>query len=242
MDDRTLFRWGSWAAIVGGILALGFNLVHPRPESYDDMIRSEIEMVSGSGAWVGIHLGIFAAFLLITFGLFAVARSMKGGPAEGIARLATGSLLISTPIALGTLLIDGYTLKAVADVAARDAAMLPAATAAGHIGWALFAGTSILALGVTPAALGWALARDGAYPSWMGWAGVLFALGGVATGVAGLYTGSTETFWLLFTASSGLLTVWTIGLGVLLGRRAAAGAIRLPEGATARREATTATR
>ena len=88
MSDRSLFRWGGLAAVAGAVLAIVFNLLHPRISQFDDPVVPELEAVSGSDAWVGIHLGILLASLLIFFGLFALARSVKGSPGEGLGRVA----------------------------------------------------------------------------------------------------------------------------------------------------------
>ncbi len=237
MDDRKLFRWGSWAAIVGGVVLLVMNFLHPRIENFDDPIADELRFIGETDSWVLIHLGILLGFLLITFGLFALSRSMKGGPAEGIARIALGSLLISTPVAIVGLLIDGYAMGAVADAAAADPAMLAAATAVGEIGWAGFMALVILSLGVTPVLFGWAVAKDGGYPAWLGWGAVLFGLVAIVSGVMGVLDGASSTFFLVFAITSGYVTLWTIGMGVLLGRRPT-GSITVPEGASARSKQT----
>jgi hypothetical protein len=236
VPDRTLFRWGSWAAIVGGLIALGGNILHPRAKDYADPVAEELRIIGKSDAWVAIHLGILVGFLLITFGLFALARSMKGGPAEGIARIALGSLLISAPVAIITLLIDGYAMGAIADDAAADPAVLAAATAGAHIGWAAFMGLVIFALGVTPALFGLAVAKDGGYPSWMGWGAFVFGLVSVGAAVSGILGGPSSGFFLVFAISSGIVTLWVIAIGVLLGRRTA-GPITVPEGTSRKAEA-----
>ncbi len=236
MDDRKLFRWGSWAAIVGGVIALATNILHPRIENFDDPIGEELRIIGETDAWVPIHLALLGGFLLVTFGLYAISRSMKGGPGEGAARIALGSLLISTPVALVALLIDGYAMGAIAEAAAADPAVAAAATVGGEIGWAVFMGLTMLALGVTPALLGWAVTKDGGYPTWLGWGAILFALGSIGGGVMGLLDGPSSAFFLIFAITSGYTTLWVIGMGVLLGRRAN-GPITVPEGASARPKA-----
>ena len=238
MTDRSVLRLGSWAAIVGGVLAIIFNALHPRFGGEADPVAEELRIVAENDMWVPIHLGIFVSLLLITFGLFAFARSMKGGPAEGLSRVALGALVLSAPVALLTTLVDGYATKAVADAAADSPAAAAAGAAVAHTGWALFRGLTILYLGITPIAFGLASANDGGYPSWMGWAAVVFGSVSVLTGVYGVLTGSSPTFFLIFSIASGVLTLWVIALGVLLGRRAA-GPVTVPEGTVARPKAST---
>jgi hypothetical protein len=234
MDDRKLFRWGSWAAIVGGVIALAGNFLHPRIENFDDPINDELRIIGETDSWVPIHLAILAGFLLLTFALFAISRSMKGGPAEGAARIALGSLLISTPIAVVALLIDGYAMGAIAEAAAADPAVAAAAEVGGEIGWAAFMGLNLLALGVTPALFGWAVAKDGGYPAWLGWGAVLFGIGSIGAAMMGILDGPSSTFFLLFAITSGYATLWVMGMGFLL-RNRPAGAITVPEGTSARR-------
>ena len=99
MSDRTILRLGSASAIVGAAVALVANLLHPRVSRFEDPVNAFVREVAGSDAWVPLHLALVAGILLIAFGQFAFLRSMKGGPADGLARLALGSLLVSTPIA-----------------------------------------------------------------------------------------------------------------------------------------------
>jgi hypothetical protein len=228
VDDRTLFRLGSWAAIIGGVVAIVTNILHPRPENFDDPIAEQLRLLAESDSWVAIHLGLLAGFLLIVFGLFALARSMKGGPGEGIARVALGSLLISTPVAVFGLMLETYTMPAISDAGGGAAA-----TAVGHLGWAAFMYVATLALGVTPVLFGLAITRDGGYPAWLGWVAFLFGLVSIGAGVTGLLDGDSSGFQLVFAISSGILTLWVIAVGVLLGRRAA-GPVTVPEGARPR--------
>lgn len=233
MPDRTLFRMGSWAAIVGGVAAIIFNLIHPRLASFDDPIAEELRVVGESDIWVPLHLGILAAFLLIAFGLFAVARSMKGGPAEGIARVALGSLVISTSISSLALLIDGYALKAITEAVGAGPVVGAAGIAVAHLAWAGFMGLTIFGLGVTPAIFGLAVVRDGRYPALLGYVGFVFGIAAIVTGIAGVLDGPSSAFFIFFSITSGVLTLWVIAVGAMLGMRVA-GTITVPESTTAR--------
>jgi hypothetical protein len=221
MTDRALFRWGSWAAITGAVVALVFNLLHPRIDEFGDVVVSELQAVADSDAWIPIHLGILLGTLLITFALFVLARSMKGGPAEGMARVALGALLISAPVGIVTLGVDGYAMKEVADGLAGGGDPAAGATMV-HIGWSLFMAFTITFIGITPALFGLAVVADPGYPSGLGWGAALVGLVVAVDGVVGTLAGPSSAFFIVFTVGSGLLTVWILVLGVLLGRRATA--------------------
>lgn len=227
MPDRALFRWGSAAAVIGALLALVTNLLHPRISDFDNPVEPILTSAAESDSWVLIHVGILMGTLLIIFGLFAVSRSMKGGRADGLVRVALGSLLVSGPVAIVTLLFDGYATKEVADawVAASGPAKevaLAAGSAVAHIGWAAFMGLILMLLGVTPALFGLAVASSDEYPAALGWPAVLLAVGSVVAAAMGTFDGPSSAFIVLFTITSGLLTLWVLALGVLLGRRVGA--------------------
>jgi hypothetical protein len=218
MSNRTLERLGAISAVVGAILALGLNLLHPRPSSFEDPVGETLRVVAASDAWIPIHLGIILSILMIVLGLFAAARSMKGGPAEGFARLALGSLIVSTPVALLTLAVDTYATKAAAD-AVGDQVASPEGAAVVHIGWSLFMMFIITFLGVTPFLFGLAVGLEPGYPSALGYGAVVLGSAAVVNGVNGMLGGPSAGFYVVFTVVSGLLTLWVLALGVLLGRR-----------------------
>jgi hypothetical protein len=218
MTDQGLYRLGSVSAVVGAIVALVTNLLHPRLSDFDDPVGETLREAAQSDAWIPIHLGLLLGSLLIVLGLFAFARSMEGGPADGLARLALGGLLVSAPVAVLTLTVDGYATK---QVAAGGDIELAAGAAVVHIGWALFMALTISFIGFTPALFGLAAARSGIYPSWLGWGAVVLGLVAVITGVVGTLDGPSAAFFIAFTVASGLLTLWVLVLGVLLGRQAA---------------------
>jgi hypothetical protein len=220
MSDRALARVGAACALVGAVLALVFNLLHPRPSSFEDPVRDQLRMVAESDAWIPIHLGIVLSVLLIVLGLFALARSLKGGPAEGLARLALGGLLISTPVALVTLAVDGYALKAVADAVGGQATGSAEGSAIVHIVWALFTMFIITFLGVTPFLFGLAVASDPGYSSPLGYGAILLGSAAVVNGASGILGGPSAGFFVVFTVVSGLLTLWVLALGVVLLRAA----------------------
>ena len=71
MSDRDLYRVGSASAVVGEVVALVTNLIHPRLSSYDDPVGETLRAAARSDAWIPIHLGLLVGSLLIVVGLFA---------------------------------------------------------------------------------------------------------------------------------------------------------------------------
>jgi hypothetical protein len=65
------------------------------------------------------------------------------------------------------------------------------------------------------------VAASGEYPPALGWAVAILGAGAVVAGVIG-FGGQSALFWILFVATSGLITLWILALGVLLGRKASA--------------------
>jgi hypothetical protein len=221
MNDRGLYRWGGVAAVVGALVTLVANLLHPRISEFGDPVAAFVREVAGSGAWIPLHVALVAGILLIAFGQFALIRSMKEGPAEGLARLALGSLVISAPIALVTLGIDGYASKAAADAwaASPSAATFATAAAVTQVSWGAFMLLILTFVGLTPILLGIAAARSGRYPASLGWVAVAFGMGAIVAGLVG-FGGQSSLFWILFLATSGPLTLWVLVAGILLGRQA----------------------
>lgn len=222
MSERTILRMGAGAAVLGAVVLLAGNLLHPRPEDFDAPIASELQSVAESGGWVAIHLAILLGIVLITFGLFALARSLKGTEAEPQARVALGGLLISAPVAVVTLGIDGYATKAVADAVAAapgDAAALAAGTAVAEVGWGLFMLTAMTILGITPVLYGLALAASKEWPAAFGWPIVVIGLGSIVAGLMGTFGGPSAGFFMLFTVTSVVLTLWVLAGGIRLWTR-----------------------
>jgi hypothetical protein len=220
VTDRTMLRFGSVSAIGGAAVALVGNLLHPRISHFDDPTASFVREVAGFDAWIPLHLLLVASILLIAAGQFVFIRTLKAGPAEGLARLALGALLVSTPIALVTLGMDGYSEKVAADAwaASPSAGTFATAAAIAHVSWGAFMLLILTFVGLTPILFGLAVTRSGDYPAALGWGAVLFGVGAVVAGLIG-FGGQSGLFWGLFLATSGPLTLWVLILGVLLWRK-----------------------
>lgn len=218
--DRTTLRIGSVCAVLGAVVALVFSILEPRVDSADPIV-DQLQVVTESDGWIFHHLGTLLFTLLITAALYVVSRTLADRGVEVWRHLAVGSLLVSTPIAFITVALDGYATKAAADAAAGGGNVaLAAGTAFVYAVWGVFMLETILYLGVTPILFGLAVSRSRVYPAAFGWPVILVGLLSVTAGVLGTADGPSATFDVLFTISTGLLTLWLLAIGVMLWRRA----------------------
>lgn len=227
MRERSLYRIGAVSAIVGSVLAVVVNLLHPRTP---DIARVEafLPMVAGSAGWVGDHVGILFAVLLVTGGLVVISRSIGTEPGAAWAALGLAGALVSTAIGLVWMATDGIAMKVVADawasappaekaVAFRDGFLLAKVNIALFTVWDIcfFGGTFIL--------YGLAVATSDAYPKWLGWVAMAAGLGSALVGLNLAYQGPSHLVLnILFPIFSIIITVWVFVMGVFLWRRAGA--------------------
>lgn len=225
MSDRALHRIGSASAIIGAVVAVITNVLHPRVSDYSSP-EVLLQAIAGSSIWVADHLGLIVGTLLILAGLVALSRSITGEPAAAVARLAVVAAVVSAAMGLVLLGIDGIVAKqtAVAWAAAPAAEKAPAlrvAVAVEDIAFALFSLLIVLQFGVTLFLYGLAVALSDAYPRWLGWLAVAVAAGSAVVGLAQATNGpSVLVTNILFPILSSIAILWVLVMGVLLGRKA----------------------
>ena len=78
-DDRTLIRIGSVSAIIGAVLFMIANVLHPRSPNIE-ITQAQIETVAASDIWLTDHLVLLVSGLLLLGGLIALRRSITGQP------------------------------------------------------------------------------------------------------------------------------------------------------------------
>ena len=226
MPERALLRIGSVSAIVGAVLLVIVNILHPRGTEWGDT-RGHLQEIADSGVYLGDHIGLLVAVLLVVGGLVALYRSISSGTAAALARLGFAAALVSGGFVAVEMALDGTAIKVVADswASSQDAALFQAAYVLEQVNIALFSFLIFIFFGVTFILYGLAVALADVYPKWLGWAA--FALG-VAAAVLGLvqtYEGPSDLLTnILFPVVSIFLTVWVFVIGVLMWRRATAAA------------------
>ena len=177
-EEGSIFRVGSVAGIVGSLLAMVGNLLHPATPIGDP--EGVAQTIAQSERWVPVHLVIVVGLIFMLGGLVAISRSIEGGLAElgyvaAVAGVTVGVILV---------IVDGVAAKHLADM--WEAAPPEEAPAALQvvldeeaINFALAALFNILFAGVTFILYGLAMAWSRTYPRRLGWIHTGVILGAV---------------------------------------------------------------
>lgn len=220
MGDYRVLRVGGIVAMVGAVLAVVFNLLHPR--SGDTTLEAHLELVSSSGLWVFDHFAIFLLGGAFLFSLWAIARSFRIEPSRSWAGAALVFAIAGAALLVPLLAIDGFAGKVVADAWAESAtdANLAAGRAVTVIEQSVFTSTVLLSFGLSPVLFGITILAGAEYPRGLGWLAIVSGVIGVVTATIQFLSGpSNLTLNVLFTISSLLLTVWLFVMGRHLYRR-----------------------
>ncbi|HUP16039.1 MAG TPA: hypothetical protein VM848_08320 [Acidimicrobiia bacterium] len=228
MGERVTLRIGAVAAIVGGVIALVANILHPREADILDSTEGLLTEVAGSDIWVGVHFAIAVALALLLAALYGVSRSITSESGRQWARLAWGAAVASTAIGLVLLFVDGIAVADAADTwssasgAAKDTAFA-AGSAIISLSFALFTGFIVISFGALPLLYSATLLSSDDYPAWLGWVAGLAGVLGVVAGVLQWFAGpSTLSAFVLFPIASILFTLWIIYTGFLMWQKSAA--------------------
>jgi hypothetical protein len=234
MADRTFLRWGGAAAVIGGVLALVGNALHPRWTDVEDV--ELYRNIADSGVWKADHLLLVVALVLTVAGTVAIARSLHDGAGDTLARYGLLATVVGGAIALANISVDGYAARIAAENFAGASAQdqvgaFWASNAIDHISTAMFNVWTMVLLGISPLLLGMAALRSKRYPAWLAWAAT--AGGAVCTvvGFWGLGTSDQDMLVIPFVVGSVLVTLWILGAGWMLWQQPE------PEPAAARGEA-----
>src|SRR5215211_8799013 len=164
--------------------------------------------------------------ILMLGALVALSRSIEGGVPGALAWLGSIAAVAGVTVGVVLVIVDGVAAKHLADaweVAPPEeaAAALRMVVAEEAINFALAALFNILFAGVTFILLGLAVALSGEYPGWLGWVVVVAGFGSVAVGLVQAYTGESIGFTRIATIIfPTIITLWVVGMSVLLLRKA----------------------
>jgi len=225
----TIVRVSAIAAVVGAVLALAGNLIHPRS---DDSDFETYQRFAHSSSLRSADLILIVALILLTVAAVGIARSLEGNDLEVFARLGALFGVVGGTIAIAQFGLESYAYRLQAQVfeGARPADLRGAfwaTNAVDHVNSGLFMTWTLVFLGIAPFVIGLGMARSTRWPTWIG---VLGGLGGAVCAVVAAIlfvqtdSGSQDAAFLV---GSLLVTAWFFCAGVWLLRS------RAPEGAPA---------
>ena len=220
MLHRSVLRAGAGAAMVGAVLGIVFNVLHPRGSFTD--ATGELSLVAGSPIWLFDHFMLLWAVLISLAGLVVIALSFASEPAASWGRVAAFVAAASGGLGLTLIALDGMATSTAAEAwsAAQSPENLGAGLAVATIGVSLFTGLMFTFFGLTPVLIGMAVLNSAEYPRWLGYLAV-------GSGILGLITGSIQymngisslTANVLFPIASLAFTVFGLIAGWTLWRR-----------------------
>src|SRR5918994_2254479 len=222
LEEWSIFRIGAVAGIVGSLLAMVGNLLHPATPTGNP--ESVARTIAQSERWVLVHLVIVVGLILMLGALVALSRSIEGGLPGALSQLGYVAAVAGVTVGVVVVIVDGVAAKYLADaweVAPPDqaAAALRVVLAEEAINFAVAALFNILFAGVTFILLGLAVAWSGEYPRWLGWVAVVAGIGSVPVGLVQAYTGESNEFTRIATIIfPTIITLWVVVMSVLLWR------------------------
>jgi hypothetical protein len=223
-SDRWVFMIGGTAAIVGSLMGMVGNLIHPATPLDDP--EGVARVIADSDAWTLIHLVIVFGIVLMQGGLVALRRSIRGGVAGALARFGLAAGIVGIAIGVVLVILDGVAAKQLAD---RWAVVPPGeATIALHIvlanetiNFALASSFNIVFAGATFIPFGLAVALSGVYRPWLGWTVVVAGVASVGAGLIQAFIGEpTMASRVLTIFGPTVITLWLLVIGILLVRQA----------------------
>ena len=212
----TALRTGS-TLLLGGLVAeyvvTSFHASHENPNDHHAVFAE----YATSDNWIAVHLGQFAAGLVVIAGIITLLRALRPttGPAL-FTRVAEGASILTASTIAVLQGIDGFTLKHAVDSLAasppeiHDAAFHDAEIVR-WIEWAA-AGYFRITLGITVVLLSVAVVRSRALPRWSAplalLAGFAFIADGVSVGTDG-FTGGVPNLmaWAAFILFAVIATI-----------------------------------
>ncbi|HEX2089939.1 MAG TPA: hypothetical protein VHI54_08460 [Actinomycetota bacterium] len=217
MADRTsenawILRLGSAAGVLGSLLAMVGNLLHPATPTGDP--EGVARSIAESGAWVAVHLLIIVGLIMMLGGLGAIALWIDGGLPGALARMGLVTAIAGVTVGLVLVIVDGVAAKHLADAwaaapAEEKAAALRVVVGEETINFALASLFNILFAGVAFMLYGVAVASSGVHARWAAWLVAVAGAWSIPVGVVQAYVGESTTFTRVATIiSPTIITLW----------------------------------
>jgi lipopolysaccharide export LptBFGC system permease protein LptF len=222
--DRRIYLLGGVAAIVGSLMGMVGNLIHPVTPLDDP--EGVARVIAESDAWTAIHLVIVFGITLMLGGLVALYQSIRDSRAGALARLGLAAGIVGIAIGVVLVILDGVGAKQLADewaIAPQDerATALRIVLANETINFALASSFNIVFAGATFILFGLAVATSGVYRRSLGLVVVVAGIASVGAGLIQAFVGEPTTASRVLTIiGPTVITLWLLAIGVLLVRKA----------------------
>lgn len=222
--DRSVLRLGGAAAVMGSVVGMVGNLVHPVTPIGDP--EGVADVIAGSDGWVPIHLAIVLGIALMAGGLVAIRHAIQDGIGGVFARFGLVAGIIGATIGLVLVVLDGVAARqlaqewAVAPAGEREVA-LALVHANETINFALASLFNFVFAAATFILFGLAVAASRRFPRWLGWVAVAAGVLSAAAGTIQASVGEpTEASRILTIIGPSVITAWLLVMGILLLREA----------------------
>jgi hypothetical protein len=222
MFERSIFRIGGAAGIIGSLCAGVGNLLHPVTPRHDP--EGVAQVIAQSEYWTLIHLVIALGTLLMLAGLVAIRHSIQGGLSEALARLGVYAGTVGVTIGLITVILDGVAAKQLADQWAiapesEKQVALAMVTVNETMNFAIAGLFNMSFAGVPFILLGLAVALSDVFPRWLGWTAAIAGVGSIGAGLIQAFTGEPTMASLILTIiGPTVISLWLLVMGILLVR------------------------
>lgn len=220
-----LQRLAGLSFVVGAVLLIVFNILHPRADDPED-VAQVIQSIADNrgGLWEVDHLLLAVGVWAVMIGVVGVYRSISTGGAAAWARLGFYGVVVGTTLWSMVFAFDGLGLPMVVEewekaTGADKAALFLTASSWYRLSVGLF-GMTILVYWLALVFVGVGMVLSPVYPKWLGWVIVVVGVPLVVTGVMIGVTGINQTLQIVFAVLSVLSTVWALVLGVWIARKA----------------------
>jgi len=214
---------GGWAAVVGSLMGMMGNLLHPHTP-FDDPLGTA-EVIFGSESWVTLHVVIVVGVFLMLLGLFALYRSITGPNAQALAQFGMLAAVVGVSVGLLLVIMDGVAAPQLAEEwttapPAEQTIALRVLSANETVNFSVASLFNLIFAGATFIFFGLALAVGRDYPHWFGWVAVAAGVLSIGAGLVQAYNGEpTEASRLLTIIGPTVITLWSLAVGVVLIRR-----------------------
>jgi hypothetical protein len=221
--NKALYLYGGIAAVLGSVLGMVGNLIHPVTPLNDP--EGVAHVIAHSDAWFGIHFAIVIGISLMLGGLVALGRSISDGPAGALGRLGLFASTVGITIGLILVILDGVAAHQLAEQWAsapvdQKPIALQVMLANETVNFALASLFNLIFAGATYILFGLAVALSNVYPKWMGWIAVAAGCGSIGAAIIQGATGTPTTASRILTIiGPTVITLWTATIGVLLIRK-----------------------